>query len=294
MDKFPNEESCVAFLEKLRWGDRPVCPHCGSDRVARKKVRDITERWNCHDKFCKSTFTVKTGTMFNGTQLELIKWFLAISIMMNAKKSVSSYQLGRELDIPQQTALAMQRKIRNEMKRKASKRLLYGIVEADETFVGGKPRRRKDSDGNLPPPSKRGRGTKKTKVLGAIERGGKVIARVVTDLSGSTIMKFVTSCIRGGSTLVTDEYKGYTPIKKIMKHEIISHQKRQYVDPDNPAIHTNTIEGFWSLVKRAWYGTHHHYSKKYAPLYIAEACWKYNHRNTENLFDVFMKGAMAG
>ena len=293
MERFPTEEACITYLETMRWGDRPVCPHCGSEHVARKKVGDKTERWNCHDKFCKSTFTVKSGTLFNGTQIELKKWFLAVSLVMNAKKGISSHQLGRDLNVPQPTALNMQRKIRHAMKRKASRRLLHGIIEADETFVGGKPRRRKDKDGNVPPPSKRGRGTKKTKVLGAVQRGGEVIARVVTDLSSSTIGKFITSCVQGGSTLVTDEYKGYTPIKKIMKHEIINHQKRQYVDPDNPDIHTNTIEGFWSLVKRSWYGTHHHYSKKYAPLYIAEACYKYNHRHTENLFDVFIKDCLS-
>lgn len=291
MERFPTHESCIAHLEHLRWKNNPQCPRCESENVARKTIHGKIGEWNCH--LCKSTFNVMTKTMFQGTQIALVKWFLAINLMANAKKSISGAQLARDLDITTPTAWFMQKRIRAEM-AKCSSPLLEGIIEADETSVGGKPRRRKDDDGNLPPPSKRGRGTKKTKVLGAVQRGGEVVARVVTDLSSSTIGKFLTSCVRGGSTLVTDEYKGYTPIKKIMKHEIINHQKRQYVNPDKPEIHTNTIEGFWSLVKRAWYGTHHHYSKKYAPLYIAEACWKYNHRNTEeDLFDIFFRDCLG-
>ena len=294
LDVFPTEESCIVHLEKIRWGDNPICPHCGSRHVTRKKVREKTERWNCHEKYCKSTFTVKSGTLFNGTKVELRTWFLAISLIMNAKKSLSSYQLGRDLGITQQTALAIQHKIRKEMGRKTSKLLLKGIIEADETFMGGKPRRRKDKNGNLPPPSKRGRGTKKAKVLGAVERTGQIVARVVTDLSGTTIMKFITSFIRGGSRLITDEYKGYSRVKQVMRHDVVQHSKYQYVDADDPSIHTNTIEGFWSLLKRAWYGTHHHYSKKYAPLYVAEACWKYNHCHVDNPFVVFLRQCMTG
>lgn len=287
MEVFPTEESCIAHLEKMRWGDTPICPHCGSKRVARKTVKGVIGRWNCHQKYCLSTFTVKTGTIFNGTQIELRKWFLAISLMMDAKKSISSHQLGRDVGVPQPTALAIQHKIRSEMSKKSSP-LLQGIIEADETFVGGKPRRRKDDDGNLPPPNPRGRGTKKTKVLGAVQRTGNVVARVAADLSGSTIMKFITSYVRGGSRLITDEYKGYLPVKRIMQHDVIKHNERQYVDAEDPTIHTNTIEGFWSLLKRAWYGSHHHYSEKYAPLYVAEACWKYNHRDEKDRFNLFL------
>lgn len=130
-------------------------------------------------------------------------------------------------------------------------------------------------------------------MLGAVERTGQVVAKVVTDLSGSTIMKFVTSFIRGGSRLITDEYKGYSGVKKVMEHNVVQHSKYQYVDADDPSIHTNTIEGFWSLLKRAWYGTHHHYSKKHAPLYVAEACYQYNHRKTKNIWEVVLKQCFA-
>ena len=232
-----------------------------------------------------------TGTIFQGTRTGLYKWFVAINLMANAKKSISSSQLARDLYITQPTAWLMQQRIRKEMAKRSSP-LLKGIIEADETFIGGKPRRRKNDDGHLPPPTPRGRGTKKSKVLGAVERDGHVVAKVVTDLSGSTIMKFVTSCIRGGSRIITDEYKGFSRVKQVMKHDVVQHAAYQYVDAEDPTIHTNTIEGFWSLLKRAWYGTHHHYSKKYAPLYVAEACWKYNHRHDDDAFETFLLGCV--
>ena len=281
IERFPTQDSCIAHLEKIRWGNNPTCPRCESENVARKTIRGKTGEWNCH--LCKSTFNVMTKTMFQGTQVPLQKWFLAICLMANAKKSLSSPQLARDLDLTQPTALYMQHRIRAEMGRKPSK-LLQGIIEVDEAYVGGKPRRRnkrKDDE-----PTKRGRGTKKTPVLGAVERGGNISARVQTDLTGTGILRFLKSKINPkDSKLITDEYRAYSVIRPYIPHEVINHQER-YVDGD---IHTNTIEGFWSLLKRAWYGTHHHYAKKYTPLYVIEACWKYNNRKTRNIFDVFIK-----
>lgn len=285
IERFPTQESCIAHLEKIRWADNPTCPRCTSENVARKTIRGKTGEWNCH--LCKSTFNVMTKTMFQGTQVPLQKWFLAICLMANAKKSLSSPQLARDLDLTQPTALYMQHRIRAEMGRKPSK-LLQGIIEVDEAYVGGKPRRRnkrKDDE-----PAKRGRGTKKTPVLGAVERGGNISARVQTDLTSTGILRFLKSKINPrDSKLITDEYRAYRAIRPYIPHEVINHQER-YVDGD---IHTNTIEGFWSLLKRAWYGTHHHYAKKYTPLYVIEACYKYNHRNTKNIFDVFIKDCFA-
>ena len=166
--------------------------------------------------------------------------------------------------------------------------LLQGIIEADEAYIGGKPRRRNKRKDDKP--TKRGRGTKKTPVLGAVERGGNVQARVQTDLTGRGILGFLKRKINPeDSKLITDEYSAYRAIRPYMPHEVINYQ-REYVRGD---VHTNTIEGFWSLLKRAWYGTHHHYAKKFTPLYVIEACWKYNHRNTENCVEVFLQDCFA-
>lgn len=283
MERFPDDESCIAHLEKIRWGDKPTCPYCESENVARKKEKDKIGRWNCH--LCKSSFNVLAKTMFQGTHIPLQKWFVGIALVVNAKKSLSSSQLGRDLGLNQRSAWYMMHRIRAEMARK-SPTLLQGIIEADETYIGGKPRKRNKRKDDKP--NKRGRGTKKTPVLGAVERGGNVKAQVASDLTGRGILTLFFIRMNK-SRLITDEFQGYWAMSRNMRHDVINHSEH-YVVGD---VHTNTIEGFWSLLKRAWYGQHHHYRKRFTPLYVSEACWKYNHRKTENCFDVFMRGCFA-
>ena len=243
MERFPDHKSCINHLEKTRWKNQAYCPHCASIKVARKAENELIGRWNCHD--CKSSFNVLSKTMFAGTHLPLQKWFLAISLMMNAKKSLSSHQLARDLGLNQKTAWYMQARIRAELATQGDV-LLEGIIEADETYVGGKPRKKNKRDDDKP--SKRGRGTKKTPVAGAVQRGGKVIAQMLTDVSGRKLLEFLKKNVKAdGSLLITDEYQAYNAAQSIMEHKTINHQ-RQFVDG---SVHINTIEGFWSLLKRA-------------------------------------------
>ena len=169
-ETYPTQESCIAHLEAIRWGDAPQCPFCHSPRVARKTENDRIGRWNCHA--CHSSFNVLSGTIFQKTRVPLQKWFLAISLILNAKKSLSSYQLARDLKLTPQTAWYIQCRIRTAMTDPDD--LLSGIIEADETYIGGKPRRSNRKADHTP--AKKGRGTAKTAVLGAVERGGKVMA----------------------------------------------------------------------------------------------------------------------
>ena len=278
--QFPDQQACISHLEEVRWGEEPECPFCESPRVARKAERDLVGRWNCHA--CKSSFNVLSGTIFEKTRIPLQKWFLAISLVLNAKKSLSSYQLGRALDLNQRSAWYMQQRIRAAMTQ--GDRLLSGLVEADETYVGGKPRRTNRKEDHTP--NKPGRGTKKTAVIGAVERGGQVMAQVAKDLTGKGIVKFLKSGVDlDDALLLTDEYRGYRAVDSLLPHAVINHQE-QYADG---WLHTNTIEGFWALIKRAWYGSHHHYSPLYMPLYIAETCWKYNERKNPNAFATFLR-----
>ena len=229
-----------------------------------------------------------SGTIFEKTKIPLQKWFVGIALMVNAKKSLSAYQLGRDVELPHQTAHYMQQRIRAAMAADQAP-LLQGIVEADETYVGGKPRKgnNRDDDG---PGAPRGRGTRKMPVIGAVERGGNVTARVADGVSGRAILRFIKETVDPrGSILITDEFKAYNAVRGRMNHAVINHSVA-YADGE---IHTNTIEGFWSLLKRAWYGSHHHYSKHFAPLFIAESAWKYNHRHDENAFGSFLRECMA-
>ena len=280
--RFPNQKSCIRHLELVRWGDTPCCAYCGSIDVARKVEGNRMGRWNCHD--CKSSFNVLAGTIFQKTKIPLQKWFLAIGLILNAKKSLSSHQLARDLELTQPTAWYLQVRIRSEMASGQSS-FLEGIVETDETYIGGKPRKKNSRDDG--PKNPRGRGTSKTPVIGAVERGGRVIAQVATDLTGRGVLEFIRSAVNPkNSVVMTDEYPSYRAIRSTFRHAVINHAEN-YVQEER---HTNTIEGFWSLLKRAWYGSHHHYQKIYTPLYVAEACWKYNNRGRGDAFDVFMRG----
>lgn len=287
-EQFPTQHACIAHLEAMRWPETPQCPHCNSEHVARKAEKNRVGRWNCHD--CHNSYNVLSGTIFEKTRIPLQKWFLAISLVLNAKKSLSSYQLSRDLNITHQSAWYMQQRIRAAMTQGDPDQLLNGIIEADETYIGGKPRRsnvKKDHKPNKP-----GRGTKKTAVIGAVERGGRVVAQMARDLTGTGIARFLKRNIDPqGSVLITDEYRGYNAAESFLPHAVVNHQER-YVDMDG-WLHTNTIEGFWALIKRAWYGSHHHYSKRYLPLYIAETSWKYNERKNPNAFSTFLRSVFS-
>ena len=282
MERFPDQESCIDHLERIRWRGKPTCPHCGCIEVVRKKEKGVGRVGRFHCSACKASFKVTHGTVFHGTKIPLQKWFLALSLILNAKKGLSSYQLQRDLDLNQKTAWYILTRIRAEMSKKGGA-LLQGIVEADETYIGGRPRKENKKEDREP--AKRGRGTDKTPVIGVIERGGKVVAEVAENLTGRRILEFIKRAVKiEDSELMTDEYHAYNAIGREMKHQIVNHQE-QFVDGD---VHTNTIEGFWSLLKRAWYGSHHHYTTGFTPLYVAERCYVYNYRNLECIWTKFV------
>jgi transposase-like protein len=278
---FQTQGQALEYLERVRWRGRAVCPYCGSDKVRRHASSDRDQpRWQCGD--CRRAFAVTVGTMFHGTHLPLRDWFLVLALMLNAKKSASSCQIARDVGVRQPTVWSMMHRIRAVMEGDMEQaRLLHGIVEADETYIGGKPRKgnRRDDD----KPNKRGRGTKKTPVVGVVERGGRVAAKPAgkADVTGKGLAKFVRRFVdTGASLLITDEFAAYRIVGSAMRHATVNHAVC-YADGET---HTNTIEGFWALVKRAWYGSHHDYSKKYTHLYISEACYKYNARKSRDGF----------
>lgn len=281
-EKFPDQKACINHLESARWGDAPVCPHCGSDRVARKRENKRIGRWNCHG--CKSSFNVLSKTIFQKTKIPLQKWFLGIAILLNAKKSVSSHQLSRDLELNQPSAWYMAMRIRKAMIEDPV--FLNGIVEADETFVTTTGSRKHDDDD----PPKRGRGTKKTPVIGAVARGGKVVAQPSDKVTAKTLKAFLQRHVDGeDSVLITDEFPAYRRMGEWVEHMTINHA----ISYAEGLIWTNTIEGFWSLVKRAITGQHHHYSKGHAAAYIIESCYKYNNRHNPNQFEDFLAGAVT-
>lgn len=224
-NQFPDQAACIAHLEQIRWSNDPFCPLCGDHDVARKAENHRVGRWNCHG--CQSSFNVLSKTIFQGTKIPLQKWFLAISLMANAKKSLSSCQLARDLELNQKSAWFMQQRIRAAMASDEGA-LLQGIIEADEAYLGPRTRRKGDQS------NRRGRGSGKTPVVGAVQRKGDVRAAVTDDTKGATVLGFIEQSVEvSESSLITDEYTAYVNAHKLMPHRTVNHSANEYVDADD-------------------------------------------------------------
>lgn len=275
--QFPTQDDCIDYLEKVRWNHNPQCPYCKSHNFT---PMPHEHRYHCNN--CNTSYSVTVGTIFHKTKLDLQKWFFAISLILNAKKGISARQLARDIDVNKNTAWYMGMRIRRAMIE--DRELMNGFVEIDETYVGGKPRK---GDGEV---HKRGRGTKKTPVVGMAERGGKVYAKVHKKLDSKNLAQLVREHVNiRNAIIIRDEYSGYIRLKLFSNNRVINHQK-DYVDGD---IHTNTIEGFWALLKRRIVVQYHKVSVRYLNRYICEFCYRYNHRKTDGLFELTMQRAMG-
>jgi transposase-like protein len=278
---FSDEQVCRDYLENIRWGDTPICPHCGNKEVYRYSNGKL---YKC--KECREQFTVKVGTIFEDSKISLSKWFVAIYLLTAHKKGISSLQLHRDLGVTQKTAWFMLQRIRYAIRTKSFNKPLQNFVECDETYVGGKAKNKhacKRSEGT------QGRNTSdKTAVFGMVERGGNVIAQKVKDVSGNTLKPIIYDNVKDGSILSTDEWKSYIGLDGKYKHLIVNHGAGIYVQG---LAHTNTMENFWSLLKRGIIGIYHNVSSKHIDKYIDEFEFRYNSKtNTENgRFDLFLQ-----
>jgi hypothetical protein len=230
------------------------------------------------------------------------KWFYAIHLVLNDKKGISSYQLEREIGVTHKTAWRMLRLIREAMGNEDMAKAFECFVEIDETYIGGRPRKENtkfDANGNPIPKAKHkhGRGTDKTPVIGVKERNTKkVYAQVALPneqgqkLSGKQLLTVLDKVCQDGTTVASDDFSGYGILdKKEVRqfiHVTVNHSIGQFSAGNG--IHTNNIENFWSLIKRQWVGTHHHYSVKYMQGYIDEMCFRQNHRKNSKSFDTLL------
>jgi transposase-like protein len=284
---FPDEEACDNYLVAHRWPTGVVCPRCGSAHVY--KMTSMPFKWECMD--CTSgtsyRFSHLVGTIFENTNVELRKWFRVIHLMLTSKKGISARQVHRYMGFGSyKTAWYMCHRIRSALVDHNPEQL-GGIVEVDETFVGGKSKNRHKSKrgghtGNGDDTGRGGIGSGKAPVIGAISRKGNVVARAINSVGSEELAAFVRMAVSNKvSLLVTDEWVGYKRVGKEYPHEIIRHTHGQYV---NGAIHTNTIEGFWSIFKRGVVGTFHKVSRKYLSLYVAEFEFRHNNRANRDIF----------
>lgn len=230
-----------------------------------------------HCNTCNTSYSVTVNTIFHKTKADLQKWFLAISLILNAKKGISARQLARDLDVNKNTAWYMAMRIREAMLQ--DRELLNGIVEVDETYVGGKSR----------PDSKRGRGTSKPPVVGLAHRDGRVTASKVKRVDAKSLSRTVRENVDVRSaTVITDQFKGYVRLKNFVDHKSVNHSANWAVGD----IHTNTIEGFWSLLKRGIVGQYHQVSIRHLQQYVNEFCYRYNHRKNPEVFEYTLQKAL--
>ncbi|MCY4520791.1 MAG: IS1595 family transposase [Caldilineaceae bacterium] len=225
--KFPDQQSCIDYIEKVRWPERAYCPLCGGLKVKRKNERRRKHRWLCHD--CGSSFTVMSQTVFDKTKIPLQKWFLAIALMVNAKKGVSSCELARDLELPARTAWYLAMRIRKAMEDDLP--LLKGIVEADETFISWEKRKKR---GDKLPNGKPDRNWLRYKMtmVGAIERGGKVVAGLVDGRNESSIAPFLKQHVSPKAMLMSDALAAYGTMSwYFAEHGVVNHEEEFIDDP---------------------------------------------------------------
>jgi len=274
--RFGTDEAARGYLEEIRWPNGVVCPHCkNADQTkfytikanSAAKVRNGLRQCGV----CKKQFTCTVGTIFEDSHIPLRKWLVAWYLLCSSKKGISSLQIQRMLGLGSyRSALFMMHRIRYALKHPSFSRKLTGVVEMDETYVGGYCA------------LAGGRSTKnKTPVVALVERGGDMRSMVMERVTGDNLSAAIREHVEVGSIVCTDDYMPYRRMPKIFTHKSVKHGRKEYARREGDfVVHTNTVEGSFSLLKRGVIGTFHQVSKKHLPLYLAEFDHRYNHRKT--------------
>ena len=267
-----DEKAAVEFMEKQRWGDHPACPHCGDLAVYQMKdsktgERQANFRWRCRG--CKEQFTVRIGTVFEESRIPLRHWCFAFWRASTSKKGVSALEIHRQTGVSYKSALFMMHRIRFAM-NESDPMPLDGTVEADEVFIGGRNRPYNNS--------RKSRKIKKTVVVGMKERGGRVRPRIVADVTAASLQEVIRSNVAKSARICTDEWSGYRGwVKKEFAggHETVRHSTNEYARGD---VHTNSIEGFFGMLRRGLDGIYHSVSRKHLHRYLSEFEFRHNYR----------------
>lgn len=265
----PDEQAAINYFKSIRWANGEFCPHCGNDKVyAFATGRYAGRMWKCGG--CRERFTMKTGTIFEDSNIPLRTWFAAVWFITSHKKGIASTTLAKDLGLTQKSAWFVLHRLRHAARTRSFNRDLRGTVEVDESYFGGKERNkhkhRKGKD-------------KKSLAFGMLERGGELRVKILD--SQKEVRKELFLHVKVGAKLMTDEWIAYTGLHKTYDHESVAHGAGEYSKGDG--IHINSIEGVWSLIKRQIYGIHHWVSKKHLDRYLAEATWRYNRRGLEEV-----------
>ncbi len=275
-ETYPNDDACLDEIFNSRYGDLHVCPNCKRET----KFYRIGSRKTYGCKFCGYQLSPTAGTIFHKSSTSLKNWFYALFLFASSKNGVSAKELQRQLGVTYKTAWRMAKQIRLLFAENIDQ--LDGIVEIDETFYGGKGVNRR---------FKLSKPEDKTPVMGMLQRGGKIIAKPVLNTGKGTLLPEIQKNISLDAKIISDEFNSYTNLHKLgYDHSIVRHLET-YVKGE---IHTNTIEGFWSQLKRSVDGTYHAISKKYLSSYVNEFSFRYNYRKLESpIFSLMLSRAVT-
>jgi transposase-like protein len=279
------EDEAREFLERVRWPKGPICPHCGSDKVTAlqgKSTRPGVKK--C--RTCRKQFTVTVGTIFHRSHIPLRDWVYAFARICASKKGVSALQLQRELGLTYKSAWFMAHRIRYAMRQEPLAGMLRGVVEVDEAYIGGKVRKHVDREKRR---QARLAGRRiplhtMSTVVTLVERDGRAVSRVVTDVTKETLHGAIRDLVDEGSTINTDELRGYIGVGTHFEggHKRVNHSKGEYYRHEDDAG-TNTVECYFSLLKRGVYGAFHNVSKQHLPRYLDEFDFRWNHRKVTDM-----------
>jgi transposase-like protein len=286
---FNDEDAARTFLESKLWKNGRNCGPCGCLATYPLTPRPGSKSpvrpgvYKCSD--CKKQFTIRIGTIFEESKLPLSKWLMAIHLMTSSKKGVSSHQIARELGITQKSVWFLNMRIREAMRQDGPAAMMAGIVEADEAYIGGKPR--PGNDKKVTPAGRKrvGRGTDKAPVVVLVERGGRAFCKPLDRITYKEMRATLTENIAPDAALMTDQLRTYIRIgREFAEHHRVKHNQNQYVKvlPSGVKAHTNTAESFFALLKRGHYGIFHQMSKRHLHRYCDEFTFRWEHRQVSD------------
>jgi transposase-like protein len=269
-EAFPDEQSCIDHVTAIRWRNGKFCPLCGNADEARIGTLTGTNTHKCYA--CRQRFSIRVGTIFQDTKLPLRKWFVAIWLTNAHPKGIASTTLAKDLKVTQKTAWFVLHRLRHAQMTPSFNAPLTGVVEIDETFVGGR-----EENKHLDKRTKGNRGPRgKTVVMGLVERNGELRAGVIEDTAADTLTPIVEHHVAKGSIVVTDDFRSYWGLNKDFRHYTVNHSRGEYV---RGGAHTNSIESVWALLKRQIVGIHHWVSPKHLDAYVSEMAFRFKRRD---------------